>query len=162
MIHVDMFVLTAISLERNPNMKTSDTANRRPSKAYNTASFVTLGIGVAGYLLGLWNAQLLLSEKGFYFAVYLLALFSAISLQKSVRDREEGITVTNVFMTICWASFAAAITLLAIGLMNAEMFLSEKGFYGMSFVLSLFAVVTVQKNSRDLSRSSSSKKCAGR
>lgn len=28
---------------------------------------------------------------------------------------------------------------------------SEKGFYAMSFVLSLFAVVAVQKNVRDLS-----------
>jgi len=28
--------------------------------------------------------------------------------------------------------------------------LSEKGFYGMAFLLSLFAAVTVQKNVRDL------------
>jgi hypothetical protein len=27
---------------------------------------------------------------------------------------------------------------------------SEKGFYAMSFVLSLFAAITVQKNTRDL------------
>ena len=30
------------------------------------------------------------------------------------------------------------------------MFLSEKGFYGMAFILSLFAIITVQKNIRDL------------
>ena len=30
------------------------------------------------------------------------------------------------------------------------MLLSEKGFYGMSFVLALFAIITVQKNIRDL------------
>jgi len=39
---------------------------------------------------------------------------------------------------------------MAIGLYNAgSIVLSEKGFYGMAFVLSLFAAITVQKNVRD-------------
>ena len=39
---------------------------------------------------------------------------------------------------------------MAIGLYNARsIILSEKGFYGMSFVLSLFAAITIQKNIRD-------------
>jgi len=42
------------------------------------------------------------------------------------------------------------ISLLTIGLWNATLQPSEKGFYAMSFVLSLFAVVAVQKNVRDL------------
>ena len=42
--------------------------------------------------------------------------------------------------------------LLAIGLWNANLLLSEKGFYGISFALSLFASVAVQKNVRDLSK----------
>ena len=37
-----------------------------------------------------------------------------------------------------------------VGLWNSRMAASEKGFYAMSFVLSLFAAVTVQKNVRDL------------
>lgn len=41
-------------------------------------------------------------------------------------------------------------TLLTIGLWNATLAPSEKGFYAMAFVLSLFAVVAVQKNVRDL------------
>ncbi|MFM7856321.1 MAG: YiaA/YiaB family inner membrane protein, partial [Flammeovirgaceae bacterium] len=36
-----------------------------------------------------------------------------------------------------------------IGLWNATLTLSEKGFYSMSFLLSLFAAITVQKNTRD-------------
>ena len=55
-----------------------------------------------------------------------------------------------MYITICCVSFAAAVALLVIGLINAQMLLSEKGFYGMSFLLSFFAVVTVQKNARDL------------
>ena len=42
---------------------------------------------------------------------------------------------------------------MAIGLYNAgSIVLSEKGFYGMSYVLSLFAAITVQKNIRDTKR----------
>ena len=38
---------------------------------------------------------------------------------------------------------------LTVGLWNATLAASEKGFYAMSFVLSLFASVAVQKNVRD-------------
>ena len=38
---------------------------------------------------------------------------------------------------------------MAIGLYNATFTLAEKGFYGMAYVLSLFAAITVQKNVRD-------------
>ena len=40
--------------------------------------------------------------------------------------------------------------LLTIGLVNANLVLSEKGFYAMAFVLDLFAITAVQKNVRDL------------
>ena len=38
---------------------------------------------------------------------------------------------------------------MSAGLWNATLTLSEKGFYGMAFTLSLFAAITVQKNTRD-------------
>ena len=38
---------------------------------------------------------------------------------------------------------------LAVGLWNAKMVMSEKGFYAMGFVLAMFAAVAVQKNVRD-------------
>ena len=44
----------------------------------------------------------------------------------------------------------SAVLLLTVGLWNAELELSEKGFYAMAFALSLFGAVTVQKNVRDL------------
>ena len=77
-------------------------------------------------------------------------MFSAVTLQKTIRDKEEGIPVTGVFTGMCWVAFFSSIALLVIGLFNANMLLSEKGFYGMSFVLSLFAIITAQKNIRDL------------
>jgi hypothetical protein len=37
------------------------------------------------------------------------------------------------------------------GLWNADMLLSEKALYGLPFLMSLFAAITVQKNTRDIS-----------
>ena len=91
-----------------------------------------------------------LNEKGYYFTILLFGLFAVISVQKSVRDRAEGVAVTDIYYGISWFVTIAAILLLIIGLWNATLDLSEKGFYGMSFALSLFAAIAVQKNTRDL------------
>ncbi len=121
----------------------------KPSSAFIGASWAALAVGVLAYLIGLWNASMLLSEKGYYLTVLLYGLFSAVSVQKSVRDRLEGIPVTALYVGLCWGSALLAIVLLAVGLWNATLALSEKGFYSMAFVLSLFAAITVQKNTRD-------------
>lgn len=123
---------------------------QRPTGAFIAASWAALLVGTAAYMVGLWNAQMALNEKGYYFTVFLYGLFSAVSLQKSVRDRMEQIPVTTIYFGLCWVSLGAAILLLAIGLFNASVTLSEKGFYAMSFLLSLFAAVAVQKNVRDI------------
>lgn len=122
----------------------------RPTAAFVGASWGALIIGMAAYLIGLWNAQMQLNEKGYYLVLLLYGLFAAISLQKTVRDRAEGLPVTGLYVSLCWFSLMASIGLLGIGLVNATLALSEKGFYAMSFALSLFAVVAVQKNVRDL------------
>ncbi|MBD8530477.1 MULTISPECIES: inner membrane protein YiaA [unclassified Massilia] len=126
------------------------TTVQRPTAAFVGASWAALCIGAAAFLWGLWNAQMQLNEKGYYLSLLLYGLFAAISLQKSVRDRSEGIPVTGLYFSLCWFSLFAVIALLTIGLWNATLQPSEKGFYAMSFVLSLFAVVAVQKNVRDL------------
>ncbi|MCP2042646.1 inner membrane protein YiaA [Pontibacter sp. HSC-36F09] len=123
--------------------------NQKPSNAFVAASWATLLTGITAYLIGLWNADMLLNEKGYYFAILMFGLFSAISLQKSVRDQLEGIPVTNIYYALSWFSTILAIVLLTVGLWNADLLLSEKGFYGMSFLLSLFAAIAVQKNTRD-------------
>jgi uncharacterized membrane protein YiaA len=126
------------------------TTVQRPTTAFVGASWGALFIGALAFLLGLWNAQMQLNEKGYYLSLLLYGLFAAISLQKSVRDRSEGIHVTGLYVGLCWLSLCAVILLLSVGLWNATLAPSEKGFYAMSFVLSLFAVVAVQKNVRDL------------
>lgn len=121
----------------------------KPTGAFIGASWVALVAGATAYCIGLWNASMLLNEKGYYFTILLFGLFSVISLQKSVRDKAEGLPVTEIYHGLSWFVTIAAILLLVIGLWNAELALSEKGFYGMSFTLSLFAAIAVQKNTRD-------------
>jgi len=124
--------------------------NLKPSAAFIAASWAALVIGVIAFLIGLWSAEMELNEKGYYFTVLMFGLFSAISVQKAVRDQMEGIPVTNIYYGLAWFSTLLSIVLLTIGLWNAELLKSEKGFYAMAFVLSLFAAIAVQKNTRDM------------
>jgi len=124
---------------------------RKPTAAFIGASWSALLLGVTAFLAGLWKATLELSEKGYYFTVLMYGLFAAVSIQKSIRDRAQGIPVTELYYWLSWLSIALALALLTIGLLNAvSLSLSERGFYAMAFALSLFAAVTVQKNTRDL------------
>ena len=122
----------------------------KPTPAFVGASWAALLVGAVAYLAGLWNAQMTLHEKGYYFTLLMYGLFSSVSLQKSVRDRIEGVPVTAIYYGLCWLSLGIALVLLAVGLWNASLSASEKGFYAMSFVLALFSSVAVQKNVRDL------------
>ncbi|CAM2925838.1 inner membrane protein YiaA [Acinetobacter celticus] len=122
----------------------------KPTPAFVAASWVALLAGAATYCIGLFNANLLLNEKGYYLILILYGLFSSVSLQKIIRDKLEGVHVTHIYYGLCWASVAICIALLAIGLFNANLALSEKGFYIMAFLLSLFGAVAVQKNIRDM------------
>lgn len=122
---------------------------QKPSAAFIAASWIALGTGVIGYLIGLYRAEMLLNEKGYYFTVLMFGLFSVVSLQKSVRDKLEKIPVTDLYFGICWFVTILSILLLVVGLWNATLLPSEKGFYAFSFLLSIFGAITVQKNTRD-------------
>ena len=124
--------------------------NLKPSAAFIGASWTALIIGVSAYIIGLWNADMQLNEKGYYFTVLIFGLFSGISVQKAVRDQIEGIPVTALYYGISWFCTLLSIIVLTVGLWNADLLRSEKGFYAMSFVLSMFAAIAVQKNTRDL------------
>ena len=122
----------------------------RPSTAFIAASWFALLAGMGGFLVGLFNATMALNEKGYYFTVLLFGLFAVISLQKTVRDQIEKIPVTKLYYGLAWFATLLPIVLLIIGLWHATLTLSEKGFYGMAFLLSLFGAIAVQKNTRDM------------
>lgn len=122
----------------------------QPTTAYIGASWAALAVGVFGFLIGLYNAQMQLNEKGYYLAVLALGLYAAISLQKTIRDKTENIPVSGIYYSISWLALGVAVVLMSVGLWNATLMPSEKGYYFMAFTLSLFAVITIQKNIRDL------------
>lgn len=124
--------------------------NLKPTSAFKLSAIASLVIGMGAYLIGLYNATLLLNEKGYYLIILLYSLFAAVSLQKVVRDKQQGLPISKPYTMICWVSLAIAIALLATGLFNADMLLSEKGFFAMAYTLSLFSAITVQKNIRDM------------
>jgi len=142
---------SSLDKEKQPDPKVKvERKEGEPTAAFKGASWAALLVGVTAYFIGLFNATMQLNEKGYYLAVLVFGLYSAISLQKAVRDKEEGIPVTSIYYGISWVALIVSISLMGIGLYNAgSIVLSEKGFYGMSFVLSLFASITVQKNIRD-------------
>ncbi|WP_299742336.1 inner membrane protein YiaA [uncultured Rossellomorea sp.] len=142
----------------NPLIKSDETKTKikverkegEPTAAFKGASWAAFVVGASAYLIGLFNASMELNEKGYYFAVLIFGLYAAVSLQKAVRDKEEDIPVSGIYYGLSWFAVIVAISLMAIGLYNAgSIILSEKGFYGMSFVLCLFAAITIQKNIRD-------------
>lgn len=123
-----------------------------PSPAFTAASWVAVIVGMLGYSVGIWMSGMELASKGFYFTILLYGLFAAISVQKVVRDRLEGLPTTELYFSLCWFSVGICILLMLIGLWNAALPLAEKGFYGMAYLLALFGAVAVQKNVRDTNR----------
>ncbi|RSM47479.1 hypothetical protein DMB66_47885 [Actinoplanes sp. ATCC 53533] len=121
----------------------------KPTAAFVGASWAALVLGIVSFAVGLWNAEMTKSEKGFFAAVIVLGLFAAVSLQKSVRDRAEGLPVSALYLGLSWSVVGTAVVMLVVGLWNSGMLLSEKGFYGLAFAMTLFAAVAVQKNVRD-------------
>ena len=122
---------------------------QKTSNAFIAASWVALGAGTVGFIVGLARAEMLLNEKGYYFTVLMFGLFAVVSLQKSVRDRLEKLPVTDMYYGICWFGTLLSIVLLIVGLWNATILPSEKGFYAFAFLLALIGAISVQKNTRD-------------
>ena len=125
----------------------------KPSAAFIGSAWVALIIGILAFLIGLSNSGMTMIEKGYYFTCLMFGLFAAVSLQKSVRDRLEGVPVTALYFGLAWTAVGLSILLTAVALWNSSLDLASKGFYAMAYVLSLFAAVTVQKNVRDVNAS---------
>ena len=75
--------------------------NQQPSSAFVAASWVALGIGIVGYLMGLWNAEMALNEKDIILPFLMYGLFCDF-ITKSVRDKLENIPVTAIYYGLSW------------------------------------------------------------
>lgn len=56
---------------------------QKVSNAFVAASWIALGAGAIGFIVGLARAEMELNEKGYYFTILLYGLFAVISLQKA-------------------------------------------------------------------------------
>jgi uncharacterized membrane protein YiaA len=125
--------------------------NKKPSSAFVGASWVALAVFSLTYLTSLWRMNIPVVENYFYISALAFALFGTAALAKSIRDKEDGIPVTSIFLTLSWIG-----TLLPIGLMSAYLLqvssLDElqRGMLFITFAATVFAVVAVQKCIRDL------------
>ena len=130
---MDQITEEKTDLVNKPQDKVTNQKAERPSNAFVAVSWSMLLVGMTAYFIGLYNAEMVLNEKGYYFTLIMFGLFAVVSVQKSVRDRLEGIPVTDLYYGISWFAAILSVTLLVIGLWNADLSLSEKGFYSMSF-----------------------------
>ena len=99
--------------------------NNKPTKPFVITCIAMLIAGTSAFVIGLMNVTMELNEKGYYFAILIFGLFSFVSLQKTVRDKLEGQTISKAYSIMCWVSSAAAVALLAIGLVNADLQLNK-------------------------------------
>lgn len=121
----------------------------KPTGAFIGAAWVALALAVVVYFISLWRADMDQFEKGFFLGAFFFGLVSAVGLQKSVRDRHEGVPVTTIYLGVSWLGLAISLAMLAWGLWNSPLLPSENGLYGMTFAMAVFATVVVQKNVRD-------------
>jgi uncharacterized membrane protein YiaA len=145
-----LLLLSHTSSQPNLIMTPAAVTTARPSAAFIYTSWFALLAGVGAFLVGLVNAAMALNEKGYYFTILMFGLFAVVSLQKTVRDKLEKIPVTGLYYGLAWFATLVPIMLLFVGLWNATLLLSEKGFYAMAFLLALFGAIAVQKNTRDM------------
>ena len=128
---------------------TTDNDIKTASKAFIVISWVCLFTGIAVFMTCLYSADMQFREKGYLFLILLLGLLSVISLKKRVLDKQEGFPLSNISYIIGWLLIIGIFIQLVIVLWNADLVLSEKGIYGISYILSLFSAVVIQQNIRD-------------
>ena len=84
----DQEVLLDQEKQNEPKMKV-ERKEGEPTSAFKGASWGALLVGVAAYLIGLFNASMELNEKGYYFAVLIFGLYAAISFKKQLEIKKK-------------------------------------------------------------------------
>jgi uncharacterized membrane protein YiaA len=121
----------------------------KPTQAYLGVTWAAFAFSVIVFGIGLFNAEMLLSEKGFYILALVFGLYSVITLQKTIRDQSEGVEVDSIYLILSYVGVAVPLLSMCIGLFNAELQLNEKGFFAVTYIMTLFSSLVLQKNTRD-------------
>lgn len=103
---------------------------------YIRAAKVVLPTGILVYAVGLWPVCSTLSEKGYYISLLLLGMFSVVVWSHLARYQ----CLSKSMSTGCQLMLLVSMGLLAVGLWNEPIMLSQKiiGFF--AYILSLAAM----------------------
>lgn len=122
----------------------------KPTGAFVGASWAALVLGASVYTVSFLLVDVEPLERGFLLGAFFFGIVGPIGVQKLVRDRHEGVSVTSLGLGVSWFGPVIGIAMLAWGLWNSGRPPSESGLFGMAFAMTVFANMVVQKNTSDL------------
>ena len=96
-------------------------------------------------LVGIWNTDWMLLEKGYYTAIILWMTFSAITLIEMLRFKEERVNEPAYFNMSCWLSVTLAFSFGIISIYNTEWDLYLKGYYWMGMIFVAFSTLVLSR-----------------
>ena len=84
-------------LKTKSKKKENKVYDQKPTGAFIGASWAVLAIGMISFCIGLWNSDMELNEKGYYFTVLLFGLFSAVEFEAC--SRSQALSTNSVAST---------------------------------------------------------------
>lgn len=108
---------------------------------YTRAAKIALPVGILVYATGLWPICPTLSEKGYYIALLALGLFSVVVYVHLRRHQ----CFSAKMKTWCQLMLLVSMGLLAVGLWNEPITLSQRLIYFIAWVISLIAMTVCSK-----------------
>lgn len=124
---------------------------RKPTWAFVGATWAALLIATGTFAVCMWRMDMADVEIWLYLSLLLFGLFGVVSVTKAVRDREEGIPVTNIYHALSWLAVLLPMSAMCLYLLNVSTLTEvQRGMLFLTYMFAVFSAVVVQKNVRDL------------
>ncbi|MFP3918134.1 YiaA/YiaB family inner membrane protein [Lysinibacillus telephonicus] len=119
------------------------------SKEFFFLTWAAFLVSFSFVLIAIWNTDWMLVERGFYTICLGWITFSAFSLVKVLRDRNEGIKTAPEYLFLAWLSMIVSFSIGMIAVWNTEWIFVEKGYYWMGILFTTYTSVALAKVIRD-------------
>lgn len=119
------------------------------SKEFFFLTWAAFLVSFSFVLIAIWNTDWMLVERGFYTICLGWITFSAFSLVKVLRDRQEGIKTAPEYLFLSWLSMIVSFSIGMIAVWNTEWIFVEKGYYWMGILFTTYTSVSLAKVIRD-------------
>ena len=124
---------------------------KKPTAAFIGAGWAAFAVFATTYLVALWRMRIPPIENYFYVTILLFGLFGVVSVVKSVRDKEDNIPVTGLFVGLAWTAAIVPLGIMGLYLLNVSSLDElQRGLLFLTYMASIFAAIVIQKNHRDL------------